>query len=203
MFKIKNVSFSLLIFLSISVFSQDNEVKKWKFAFQFDNRFSSISKNDITIFGAKAGIQYKNSTRFGLGVSFITNPVTIQYFNKKTEKEETNTVNFWYISLFNDWILYKDKNWECFVTEQIGYGKPSFTREINDEIVSDVNVGLLVNEISGQAGYKINDWIGLGTGFGYRNLINRQANLKAAFNAPIYIVKIIIYPEVFFRKTNF
>ncbi len=198
MFKPKNILFVLLICLSNSVFSQNNEVKKWKFAFQLDNRFSSIAKNDITIFGAKVGIQYKNKTRLGLGVSFIINPVTIQYLNKRTGKEETNTVNFWYISLFNDWILYKNKNWECFVTEQIGYGKPSFTQEINDEIVSDVNVSLLVNEISGQAGYKINDWIGLGAGFGYRNLINRQAKLKTAFNAPIYIVKIIIYPEAFF-----
>jgi hypothetical protein len=196
----KNLTLILLFLITTNVFSQEISEKKWKFAFQVDNRFSSIRKTDIAIFGAKAGIQYKNLTRFGFGVSFIVNPVSIEYFNKKLRVQETNTFNFWYFSIFNDWILYKSNHWECFVTEQIGTGNPSFTKEVNNEIVSDVNVGLFVNEISGQVNYKINDWIGAGTGIGYRNLWNKSGQLKDIFNAPIYIVKILIYPEGFFKK---
>jgi hypothetical protein len=196
----KSFLISILFMISFSMFSQENEAKKWKFAFQFDNRFSSIRNNDITIFGAKAGVQYKNLTRFGMGASFITNPVTIEYFNKKTKANETNNISFWYVSVFNDWILYKSNHWECFVTEQIGYGKPSFVREVNDEIVSDVNIGLVVNEISAQTNYKFNSWIGVGAGIGYRNILNPNARLKTTFDAPIYIVKVIIYPEVFFKN---
>ena len=68
----------LLLFLLFSTlfFSQDTE-KKYKFNFQFDNRFSNIREYQITIFGAKMGIQYKNLTRFGFGASFIINPVDI------------------------------------------------------------------------------------------------------------------------------
>jgi hypothetical protein len=196
----KNYALILLFLISTTIFSQEISEKKWTFAFQLDNRFSSIRNTNITIFGAKAGIQYKNLTRFGIGASFIVNPVTIEYFNKKLKVQETNTLNFWYISIFNDWILYKSNHWECFVTEQIGTGNPSLTKEVNDEIVSDVNVGLFVNEISGQVNYKINDWIGVGTGIGHRNLLNKSGQLKDTFNAPIYIVKFIIYPEGFFRK---
>jgi hypothetical protein len=189
----------LLILLSYTITAQETAIKKWKFAFQLDNRFSNIKNSEITIFGAKAGMQYKNRTRFGLGFSFITNPVTIDFFNKKAKQSETSNINLWYISVFNDWILYKNKDWECFVTEQVGYGKPNFTREINDEIVSDLNIGLYVNEISGQVNYKFNNWIGVGAGIGHRNILNKDARLKATLDAPIYIIKVIVYPEVFFK----
>ncbi len=189
-----------LMFVSTAIFSQENIPKKWKFAFQLDNRFSSIRKTDITIFGAKVGLQYKNLTRFGVGVSFIANPVTIEYFNKKQKVQETNVLNFWYLSVFNDWILYKSNHWECFVTEQIGTGNPSFKKEINDEIVTNINVRLVLNEISGQVNYKINNWIGVGVGIGYRNILNNNPQLKNTFDAPIYIAKIIIYPETIFKK---
>jgi len=194
-----------LLLLSFSVFGQilggDPTVdKKYKFAFQFDNRFSSIRGNNITIFGAKAGIQYKNLFRIGLGGSFIVSPVTISYINKRTKSLEENRISFWYGSVFNDWILYKNKKWECFITEQVGYGKPTFVREVNDEIVSDVDIALWVNEVSGQVNYKIFSWIGVGAGIGYRNIWNNKAVLKSTFDAPIYIGKIIIYPETFLSK---
>jgi hypothetical protein len=189
----------LLFFISFSVLAQESPAK-WKFAFHLDNRFSSIQKADITIFGAKVGLQYKNLTRFGVGASFIVNPVSIEYFNKKTKTQETNTLNFWYISIFNDWIVYKSNHWECFVTEQIGMGNPTFSTEVNNQIVADINVKLLVNEISGQVNYKITNWVGLGSGIGYRNILNKSSQLKNTFDAPIYIVKIIIYPEVFFKR---
>ena len=145
-------------------------------------------------------MQYKNLTRFGVGVSFIVNPVEISYINKKTKLEETNTINFWYASLFNDWILYKNNKWECFITEQIGFGKPSFIREVNSEVVSDIAIPIFVNEISSQINYKVVNWAGIGAGFGYRNLWNGDTRLKSTLNAPIYILKLIIYPDAFFSK---
>jgi hypothetical protein len=199
MVKIKAFVFLIAFIFFEMAYSQDTIQKKWKFAFQFDNRFSSINANSITIFGAKTGVQYKNLTRFGVGASFILNPVSFEYFNKKRNENEVNTINFWYVSVFNDWILYKKYNWECFLTEQLGYGKPSFLKEVNDNIVSDVNIGLVVNEVSGQATYKINSWIGLGAGAGYRTILNPSARLKTTFNAPIYILKIIIYPDAIFN----
>lgn len=189
----------LILFSTTTFFAQETTLKKWKFAFQLDNRFSIIGKNEITIFGAKAGLQFKSKTRFGLGTSFILTPVSFEYFNKKFKTQESNTLNFWYVSVFNDWILYKKNNWECFVTEQIGFGKPSFVKEVNDEIVTDVNIGLFVNEISGQVNYKLNNWAGVGAGFGFRNLLNGNRQLKNAINAPIYIVKVFVYPDAFFR----
>ena len=162
MYKVKiSIILCALSFIT-TIYSQEFIPKKWKFAFQLDNRFSSIRKNSITIFGAKAGLQYKNLTRFGIGASFIVNPVSIEYFNKKLKVQETNTFNFWYISVFNDWILYKSNNWECFLTEQIGTGNPSLKKEINDDVVANINIGLFLNEVSGQVNYKVNNWIGAG-----------------------------------------
>ena len=128
---------------------------------------------------------FKKLTRIGLGSSFIINPVYINYFNKKINMEETNKISFWYFSFFNDWILYKNNKWECFVTEQIGYGKPSFVKEVNDDVVSDVNVDLYVNEISGQVNYKFSSWIGIGTGFGYRNLFNKKSFIGKVVTAKL------------------
>ncbi len=199
MSKLRVFLLSISLFSAFVAYSQEVP-KKWSFAFQLDNRFSSIRNHDITVFGAKVGFQYKKLTRFGLGSSFIINPIYIDYFNKKLNREETNKVSFWYFSVFNDWILYKNNKWECFVTEQVGFGKPSFVKEINNDIVSDVNVDLYVNELSGQVNYKLNSWIGLGTGVGYRNILNKKSVLNATFDAPIYIAKIILFPEVFFKK---
>jgi hypothetical protein len=200
MLKVKLFFFILFFVITYSTYSQDTLVRKWKFSFQLDNRFSSIQDKNSTIFGAKVGMQYRNITRIGLGISFIANPVTIEYFNKKVQITETNKINFGYISVFNDLIIYKNLKWECFVTEQIGFGNPRFSKEINDEIVSDVNVRLVLNEVSGQVNYKIVPWLGAGVGIGYRNLWNKGSVLKSTFNAPIYIVKFIIYPERIFTK---
>lgn len=198
--KLFYLTFALFTLSILDSSAQEDNEKKYKFAFQFDNRFSSIRGNDITIFGAKAGIQYKNLFRIGLGGSFIISPLDITYINKKTGAVNENRISFWYGSIFNDWILYKNNKWECFVTEQIGFGKPNFSREVNNEMVSDIDIPLYVNEISGQVNYKILSWIGVGAGIGYRNIWNKQAALKATFDAPIYIGKIIIYPETFLKK---
>ena len=103
---------SLFLLISFSNFGQELTAK-WSFVFQLDNRLSSIRNQEITVFGAKVGFQYKKLTRIGLGSSFIINPVYINYFNKKINMEETNKISFWYFSFFNDWILYKNK---LFVT---------------------------------------------------------------------------------------
>lgn len=190
---------TLLLFLSYSFYAQEVQ-KKWSFAFQLDNRFSSIRNQKITVFGTKIGFQYKKLTRFGMGSSFIINPVYLNYFNKKTNQEETNKISFWYFSFFNDWILYKNNNWELFLTEQLGYGKPSLIKEVNDDVISDVNVNLYVNEFSVQVNYKFTSWFGIGAGFGYRSLLNKKSVLSNTFDAPIYIAKLIISPEVFVKK---
>lgn len=190
----------VLLFFSVGSAQDTISKRKWRFAFQLDNRFSSIKGTDITIFGAKIGLQYKNLTRIGVGGSFILNPVLLTYYDKKTKTTENDNIKFWYLSVFNDWIVFKNKRWECFLTEQIGYGKPLFTTEVKrlkKDIVSDVELNLFVNEVSGQANYKIASWIGAGAGFGYRNILNTSSDLKSVFNAPIYIMKIIVYPEGF------
>ena len=191
----KIISISILLFV-IQAQSQ-TETKKWKFNFQLDNRFSKIHSNEVVIFGAKIGLQYKNLTRFGIGASTIIKPVTIFYYDKKTNTEAENIINFWYISVYNDWIVYKNNKLECFLTEQIGYGKPTFIREINSDVISEVSRDLYINEISGQVNYKILPWLGAGAGVGYRNLFNKKSVLTNTFNAPIYIFKLIIYPESF------
>jgi hypothetical protein len=192
--------FIVILLFGFSVFYSQETPKKWKFVFQLDNRFSSIRGQEVTVFGAKVGLQYKKLTRFGIGGSSVLNPIYITYFNKRLNTSETNKIKFWYFSVFNDWILYKNQKWECFLTEQIGFGDPNFTKEINNDIVSDVDVNLYINEISGQINYKLTPWVGLGVGIGYRNLLNKKSVLNATFDAPIYIAKIIIYPEYFFKK---
>ena len=196
------IKFIILQLLFITLCLGQQKPEKYKFNFQIDNRLSSIRDNTIALFGAKVGLQYKNLTRFGVGVSFIVNPVEISYINKKTKLEETNTINFWYASLFNDWILYKKENLECFVTEQIGYGNPVFVRSSCGEIFTDINIPLVVNEISGQVNYKILPWLGAGAGIGYRNLWNGDQRIKNTLEATIYIFKLIIYPENIFQKTS-
>ena len=196
----------LLVFvIGSGIYGQDLP-QKYKFNFQLDNRLSDIGGYRITIFGGKIGVQYKNKLRFGVGASFITNPVDITgtlkvRVRKKLVTESTeDRINFWYISLFSDWILYKNERWECFITEQIGYGSPVYTSTVNNVVVKQTEIPLLVNEFSGQINYKFLPWLGAGTGFGYRNIWNGNADVKSTFNAPIFIARLIVYPEILFPK---
>ncbi len=187
-------------FISIICFGQDSIVKKYKFNLQFDNRFSSIENNSVTIYGLKVGAEYRGLTRFGIGVSAVLKPIPLIYYNMTSNANETNSMNFWYVSIFNDWIFFRNKHWQCFITEQFGVGKPNFTKEINNQIVDDVNVTIFLNEISVQAQYKILPWIGAGAGIGYRNSLNKSNVLKTTINAPIYVLKVILYPKAIIGK---
>ncbi|MEO0058900.1 MAG: hypothetical protein RLZZ312_547 [Bacteroidota bacterium] len=196
------MKYYFLFFLMIAqiVTCQTTEIDNWKFVVQLDNRFSSIQKNDIFIVGGKAGFQYLERLRVGIGASLILEHVTIEYFNKQTNQDEVNTMGFWYGSVFADWIAYKNQRFEVFFTEQIGFGKPNFTKTVNDKIVSDVNTNILINEISGQINYKVRPWIGLGAGFGYRNSIRKSLQIRRALDAPVYMLKLVFYPQVFLKK---
>lgn len=192
--------FVCIFFWSFPIMAQDS-IPRWKPNFQLDNRVSSIRNNSILLIGGKIGCQYKKLTRIGIGASFIVNPVEFEYVNKKTSKVVSNKVDFWYFSIYNDWILYKRYNFEVIVTEQLGFGKPRYVKEIGEELVSDANVDLYINELSTQVNYKINPIIGVGAGIGYRNLFNRKSLLNATFDAPIYMFKLIIYPRGLFKKS--
>jgi hypothetical protein len=198
----KGKIFILLLFccLTISAYSQETSTQKWKFNFQFDNRYSNINGNQVTIFGSKVGVQYRKMTRFGIGGSFILHPIDVYITNRKGKITGDTKISFWYFSIFNDWILYKSKHWETFFTEQIGFGKPELVQTITKgNVITERDPNLYVNEISWQANYKITPWIGVGAGFGYRNILNQESVLKSRFNAPVYIFKVIVFPETFFN----
>ncbi len=192
MFKISPLVFILLVCFQLS--AQDS-IPKWKSNFQFDNRISSIRNNSIVLIGAKYGYQYKKLTRIGIGASFMLKPVEFEYISKKTSRVVTNKVDFWYFSIYNDWILYHRHHFEVFVTEQVGFGKPRYVRELGDEVLSSTNVDLYINELSTQINYKISPVFGVGAGIGYRSLFNKQSLLTSTFDAPIYMVKFIVYPD--------
>ena len=65
-----------------------------KFNLQFDNRFSSIENNSVTIYGLKVGAEYRGLTRFGIGVSAVLKPIPLMYYNMTSNVNETNSMNF-------------------------------------------------------------------------------------------------------------
>ena len=194
LFRSKFSTLLCVLFFSFQLTAQDS-IPKWKFNFQFDDRISSIRNNSIVLIGAKFGYQYKQLTRIGIGTSFMLKPVEFEYISKKTSRVVTNKVDFWYFSIYNDWILYHRHHFEVFVTEQVGFGKPRYIRELGDEVLSSTNVDLYINELSTQVNYKISSIFGLGAGIGYRSLFNKQSLLTSTFDAPIYMAKLIVYPE--------
>ena len=197
----KKVYFLALFFAScLGLIAQIDEERQWKFIGQLDNRYSSISRNDIFIFGMKAGVQFENLFRAGVGGSVILEPVRITSVNQKSGNEEENTMQFWYGSVFGEMIVLKNERWEIFVTNQFGFGSPNFKKRIDDEIVVDVNTNIYINEVSGQLNYTIRPWLGVGAGIGYRNVINNSGEIRRSLNAPVYLGKLIIYPRYFIKK---
>ncbi|OYU84975.1 MAG: hypothetical protein CFE24_04060 [Flavobacterium sp. BFFFF2] len=195
---LKKVAFSFIAGISLLWNVQAQNEQNWKFFANLDNRFSSIRNNSILLVGVKTGMQYKKKYRIGLGFSWMTSPVTVNFLNKKTRQTESNEIHFWYGSMFFDYVIFRNKRWEFFATEQLGYGQPEFKVAVQTDVVSDLDIPLYINEISTQINYKVTKGFGVGAGIGYRNLWNRKALLRDTFDAPIYILKVTLYPEDWF-----
>ncbi|MFH2095857.1 MAG: hypothetical protein ABIJ16_09145 [Bacteroidota bacterium] len=164
--------------------------------FRFDNRNSIISTRGARINSIKWGLEYNHVFTLGFGYEWLGSEINRNFYVQSTDGI-TDTVNsalkMNYMSLFAEYVFYRDKKWECFLPISFGIGDAHYSYEYNNEIFRKNHCLILVYETNITVQYRVIRWIGVGAGTGYRLMIKGNNMMDENFNSPIYILKMKIY----------
>lgn len=216
--KLKSLFGILLCFLTGKVMAQDTlivkedsvPVKKTKFVFAFDARFSSIHQQSVKINGFKLGWERYERNRYGVGLYSLGDPIRID--NEHTEVYnldgvDTDTLELYsdlsYVVIFWDHILTSKKRYEISLNMELGSGSAElgYLDESSGNGVirrlDEVPFGVLEFSVAGH--YKILPWIGPGAGLGYRMVFASDKNVNRSFSSPIGILKVKVFLGPLYR----
>ena len=170
-----------------------------KFNIRLDSRNSFITTQSVKLLGLKAGLEFGGRLRLGLGyywlASHISEDITLP--NKQNGLDTfPGRLKFRYLAYYIEYAFYQNRNWEFSVPFQIGFGNSlyRYENEMGKKRSNDFGPAVLIAP-GVEANYKILPWLGFGLGIGYRIMLLNNPAIKEHFSAPIYVIKLKIYPK--------
>lgn len=165
---------------------------KHKFGLEFDARNTFINSKKSKLGGLKLGVYVNRVNYFGLGLYGTSIPLEIERLPNSDLEIYSANVEFSYISLFYERILYFNPKWEWSATSHFGSGeiKVKYLMEENGKILNLDPILTKPFELSSSLYYHLNYWISIGGGYGYRVMRKTPSQLKPMFNGSIYLVKL-------------
>ena len=171
--------------------------KKYKFIFGFDNRNSLIEQNSTSFMGFRAGAEINMRGRIGVGFYFTNKGVYAQnqHWTKYPDQLFNSKTKFYYFSLFGEYIALRKIRWEISFPSHIGVGWANeryYKLPQTNFFGKDRHIiGLM--ELSALVSFRTCRWFGLGLGFGYRLILNKNEVLRNSYNAPISMFRLKFY----------
>jgi len=186
-------SIFLLLLLGTTFLSFGQVEKKAEFRLNSDSRRTFVNKQSVGIFGLRAGVLFNKKFETGVGVYSSS---LFGVLGKDVKKTYTDfsifppqafpaRVNFQYLSVYGEYILVEKKGFMLTTNSQLGVGR------VNIHLLDTtrrIRASKTLLENSFKAKVKTFSWLHLIGGVGYRYLLNGEAQIKKAFNAPIYIL---------------
>jgi hypothetical protein len=171
--------------------------KKYKFIFGFDNRNSLIEQNSTSFMGLRAGLEINMRGRIGAGFYFTNKGVYAQnqHWAKYPDQLFNSRTKFYYFSVFGEYIALRKIRWEISFPSHIGFGwaKERFYKLPQTTFIGKERQFVSLMELSALVSFRTCRWFGLGVGFGYRFILNRNEVLRTSYNAPISMIRLKIY----------
>ena len=169
---------------------------KPKFALKLDTRNSFITQQVARVRGIKVGLNFNNTTQFGIGVNWLASDFSKLRTIRTNEgiKQQEVKLRYWFISPYFEYAFYRTRRWDVSVPIQLGFGSSLFHYE--NEQGEQVRVdrgGIIVYEPAMTTIYKPVVWAGVGLGIGYRISLLNNKNIGETFNSPTYTVKLNVY----------
>ncbi len=202
--KIKFLLSWLSIFFGITLLTQAQEtpadsntlIRKGRphFIFNLDNRFTYLNNEFVTILGLRAGLEWRNRIRAGMGAYFLS--TSLEARPPGISPDVPSDLEFRYASVFGEYILLKKARWEWSVPVQLGYGHTFYAYQ-NGLKTDKVKVWFIEPSVAGH--YKFNPYVGVGAGIGYRFMLDDPEKATRDLNAPIYQVKLKIFISEIYR----
>ncbi len=153
------------------------------FFIKLDTRNSFISSYSVKLRGVKAGLNYNNITKIGLGYSWM-NPDYNSVYNTDTVEFKMNI-----FSTFIEYTFYRTDKIYAEIPVHLGISKLSYLKE--DNLLSSTFA--LVYEPAMIVEYRAFKFFGLGIGAGYRLVLYNHQQINEMLSSPIYIFRFKVY----------
>jgi len=154
-----------------------------KFYLTVDNKNSFISNRRGVFLGFKIGLEYNKIFRYGLGFNTLYNKTYASYINEIKKSKEN--LNFNYLSIFTEYIFYKDNpKYEFSLPINLGFGYSWLSKKIKTTGYFQM---LYEAQLNGM--YFPFKFFGIGAGVGYRLMLVNNPYIDERFTAPIYNFK--------------
>jgi len=171
----------------------------------FSTKNTFIGGFSSPIFTARAGLDFDNRIRMGIGLSWLklgdykAGKSNVPFYLDRilTNVSGTHTVHpalqFRYVNLFVEYVYYKAGKWQFSFPIQFGIGDSRYRYKFEGKKVVESKHFIFLYEpaVSGQ--YKIVKWFGVGLDVGYRIMLISNKNIGTRFNSPVYDVKALIF----------
>lgn len=186
--------FFFLFFATAALFSQtSNEIAS---QFQGDSRRTFVNRESVNIFGIRGGVAFNQKYELGIGVyssnlfGVLGRTVDKNYLDKTADPaiQVPSEIGFHYFSIYGEYTILKNNRLELTTNNQIGLGWVDIDFIATTQGRESIQEGKSLLEHSIKADIKTFEWLRLIGGVGYRYLIGGEAQIKEAFNAPIYII---------------
>jgi hypothetical protein len=163
---------------------------------RLDSRHSFINQAGVSMFGIKAGVEFDQKLRFGIGFNILTTDLftTIAFIDNGLIKTSNDArLTFYNFSPYVEYVFYKDDRWEISIPVQFGLGNSYYSLKTNNGRINRNRHLTLSYEPAITAQYKLLKYFGPGFGVGYRLMIVDNKAIKESFNSPVYIFRFKIF----------
>lgn len=172
-------------------------LKKVRFVFFFDDRFSLLHGAPVQFTGIKTGVQVGRYWRTGVGFFFNRKEQTVEHttsdkFPGLVLRAQTR---FYYGTLFAEFIALRKVRWEITIPMHLGFGG-AVTRYFDETTRAHLGYRsnfIVLSEVTPTVSFRFCRWVGVGAGIGYRFIFTRNKDLRKAYDAPIVMLRVKFY----------
>jgi hypothetical protein len=177
--------------------------KKPKFFFNFTQYNSFINKQPANVSGIKAGLEFNDKVRLGVGYGWLNSDIVDRIdITKNDLSYQTNgQLKFNFVSTSFEYEFYSNYPWHISVPLVVGAGGAhyEYIDRMTKERTNTNNFPVVLFEPTINAQYNIIDWVGVSGGLGYRFTMNATMDLKRNFCSPIYVIQLKIFFDEIYR----
>lgn len=180
---------------------------KPKIDIRLDGKTSFIGSSYARISSLKLGFDFNKTFKMGAGYNWLSNDIH-NYIQIRNSRDEVQTVynqlKMEYISVYGEYVFFRDNKWEIAVQASFGAGFVFNTYWDNYWVHHKENSSfILVYEPHMMADYKIMRFFGVGGGIGFRLATSNYTVVSNQLNSPIYVYRFKVYlAEVYTSLKN-
>jgi hypothetical protein len=168
---------------------------------RIEGKNSFVRTEYAMLLGFKLGLEFRLPLQAGLGYQWIVTRLSPTFYDpSKHNGLPIPCVRMYYFSLYADYRLYSEGNWEFIIPAQVGFGESAYRSDDGTRFATGfilpVEVGIDVN-------YHPLPYLGIGVGLGHRVMIVDNSQMESRYDAPYYQTRLKIgFGEIYRRMVR-